>query len=349
MTEPVASGQHGAGTALHRFRFWLWGGLALGLIMLAAVLLRPSIGGANDDARTLVVGDQRGGAQALLKAAGELDDVPYRIKWALFPAASPLLEALDAGAIDIGGIGAAPFAFAYASGAQIRAVTAYRPTGDHAGKASAIVVPKSSPIRTLADLRGKKVATIRGSAGQDLVLRLLERADIDPRTIRWIYLSNGESKAALASGAIDAWSTWGSYVGIAVLEDGDRILADGGNLPTGVGFYAANDKAIDQKRAVLGDYVARLARARAWARDHLDEYARVLAKETGIPVEVARFAAQSYVGNAVPIDAALIREQGRIFERYHAAGIIPDIPRADKGYDGSFNRQVAEAAQRAGG
>lgn len=348
MTETVQSDGQGRGAARYRPRFWFLGGLALALAALAFILLRPASGGAADDARTLVVGDQRGGAQALLKAAGELDDVPYRIKWALFPAASPLLEALDAGAIDIGGIGGAPFAFAYASGAQIRAVTAYRPTGDHAGKASAIIVPKNSSIQSLADLRGKKVATIRGSAGQDLVLRLLERADIDPRSIHWTYLSNGESKAALASGAIDAWSTWGSYVGIAVLEDGDRILADGGNLPTGVGFYAANDKAIDQKRALLGDYVARLARARAWARDHLDEYARLLAKDTGIPFEVARFAAQSNVGDAVPIDAALVREQGRIFERYHAAGITPDTPRADKGYDGSFNQQVVDATRRTG-
>ncbi|MBO9526186.1 MAG: ABC transporter substrate-binding protein [Sphingobium yanoikuyae] len=348
MTRTIVSDGQKRGAVHRRPRFWLLGGLALALAVLAFILFRSASKGATDGAHTLVVGDQRGGAQALLKAAGELDDVPYQIKWALFPAASPLLEALDAGAIDIGGIGGAPFAFAYASGAQIRAVTAYRPTGVHAGKASAIVVPKNSPIESLADLRGKKVATIRGSAGQDLVLRLLERADINPRSIRWTYLSNGESKAALASGAIDAWSTWGSYVGIAILEDGDRILADGANLPTGAGFYAANDKAIDQKRALLADYVARLARARAWARDHLNDYARVLAKETGIPVEVARFAARSNVGEAVPIDAVLVREQGRIFERYHAAGIIPDIPRADKGYDGSFNRQVIEATRRIG-
>ena len=348
MADTVAFDSDGAAAARPRSRPWLWGALVLALAALAVVLLRPASRAGAEDTRTLIVGDQRGGAQALLKAAGELDDLPYRIKWALFPAASPLLEALDAGAIDIGGIGGAPFAFAYASGAHIRAVTAYRPMGDHAGKASAIVVPKNSPIRTLADLRGRKVATIRGSAGQDLVLRLLERAHIDPRTIHWTYLSNGESKAALASGAIDAWSTWGSYVGIAVLEDGDRILADGGNLPTGVGFYAANDQTIERKRALLSDYVARLARARAWARDHLDDYARVLAADTGLSFEVARFAARSYVGSAVPIDAALVREQGLIFERYHAAGLIPGIPRADKGYDGSFNQQVAEAISRIG-
>jgi sulfonate transport system substrate-binding protein len=344
MTDPVAA--HRAGAARRRPRLWFVALLVLALAASALLLLRPGSQANADD--VLVIGDQRGGAQALLTASGELNGAPYRIKWALFPAAAPLLEALDAGAIDIGGIGGAPFAFAYASGAHIRAVTAYRPAGARAGKASAIVVPKDSPIRTLADLSGKRVATIRGSAGQDLVLRLLERAKIDPKRIRWTYLSNGEAKAALATGAVDAWSTWGSYVGIAVLEDGDRIIADGGDLPTGVGFYAANDKAITAKRAILTDYVARLARARDWARRHPDDYARVLAKETGIPFDVARFSAGANLGNAVPIDAALIAEQGRIFERYHAAGIIPHIPEADKGYDSSFNDAIAGTPVRAG-
>lgn len=346
MIVPAASHSEGQLKARRRPLLWLAVALALAVAALAYVLLRPASVATSDD--VLVIGDQRGGAQALLTASGALEGAPYRIKWALFPAAAPLLEALDAGAIDIGGIGGAPFAFAFASGAHIKAVTAYRPAGNGAGKASAIVVSRDSPIRALPDLQGKRIATIRGSAGQDLVLRLFERARLDPKTIRWTYLSNGESKAALASGSIDAWSTWGSYVGIAVLEDGDRIVADGGNLPTGVGFYAANDKAIDTKRAMLADYIARLARARDWARRHPDDYARVLARETGIPFEVARFSAQSNLGSAVSIDAALIAEQNQIFERYHAAGIIPRIPEADKGYDGSFNDAITGTPRHAG-
>ena len=341
-TGPVAGDAQKGFAPRFRALPWIVGGIAL-LAVLALLGWRVTGGGAAGAApTTLTVGDQRGGARALLEAAGELEDVPYTIKWALFPAASPLLEALDAGAVDIGGVGGAPFAFAYASGARIKAVTAYRPSGKQAGKASAIVVRKGSPIRVLADLRGKRVATIRGSAGQDLVLRLLERERIDPRTIRWIYLSNGEAKAALATGSIDAWSTWGSYVGIAVLEDGDRILADGGNLPTGVGFYAASDAATNTKRALLADYVTRLARARAWGQRHPDAYARVLAKETGIPLDVARFAIAAQLGKAVLIDLPLVREQAKIFQRYHEAGIIPDTPRADQGYDSSFNRDVVK-------
>ena len=108
-----------------------------------------------------------------------------------------------------------------------------------------------------------------------------------------------------------------------------------------VGFYAASDAAIGAKRALLADYIKRLARARAWAVRHPDDYARALAKETGIAFEVARFSIASYLGNAVPIGPELVREQAQIFERYHAAGIIPEKPNAGQGYDGSFNQDVA--------
>lgn len=287
--------------------------------------------------RVLVIGDQRGGAQALLKAAGELDHVPYQIKWALFPAASPLLEALDAQAIDVGGIGAAPFAFAYAGGAKIKAIAAYRPPQAQASRASAIVVPQGSPIRRVADLKGRRLATIKGSAGQDLALKLLAKAGLKPTDVQWVYLANGEAKAALASGSIDAWSTWGSYVGIAVLENGDRILADSAGVPTGVVFFAASDAAITDKATLLADFTARLTRARAWGQSHPDDYARVLAAETGIPFKVARFSAASALGTVVPIDTQLIAEQRAIFERYRAAGIIAALPNIEGGYLSSLN------------
>ena len=181
-------------------------GLAV-LILAGAFLWWRSDRSGAEVRPTLLVGDQRGGIQALLKAAGELDDVPYRIDWALFPAASPLLEALSSGAVDLGGVGGAPFAFAYAGGAPIKVVFATRTVSGNGGKASAIVVRRDSPIRSLADLRGKRVATVRGSAGQNLVLRLLEKERIGFDEVNWTYLQNGEAKAALAAGSVDAWST----------------------------------------------------------------------------------------------------------------------------------------------
>ncbi len=182
--------------------------------------------------QVLRVGDQRGGSHALLAAAGELDNVPYKIEWAQMPAAAPLLEALSAGAIDIGSSSAPPFIYAYASGAQIRAILATQvvETGPNEGRSTGILVPKNSPLRTAADLRGKKIATVKGSIGQDTALKILEHAGVASKEVQFVYLNNGDAKAALASGAIDAWSTWGNYVGIAVVEDGDRLLADAHGL-----------------------------------------------------------------------------------------------------------------------
>ncbi|MGK2910258.1 MAG: ABC transporter substrate-binding protein [Sphingobium sp.] len=304
----------------------------------AALLLRNEA--APDGRAVLKIGDQRGGAQALMRAAGELTDVPYTIEWAQFPAASPLLEALAAGAIDVGGVGGAPFAFAYAGGAKIKAVFAYRPQGATAGRASAIIVRKGSPIHSIDDLKGRKLATVRGSAGQDLALKLIEKAGLKASDIQWIYLNNGEAKSALGSGAIDAWSTWGSYVGIAVIENGDRVLADGSKLRPGSGFFAASDAAISAKREILGDFLSRLNRARRWAVTHPDAYAAVLAKETGLPTKVARFAISAYLGTAEPINEALIQEQTEIFERYQRANIIPSVPDIRGAYDPSFNSVI---------
>lgn len=315
----------------------LWSALALILlaVLIGFALIRHG-GGSYDDGGVLKIGDQRGGAQALMQAAGELDNVPYRIEWAQFPAASPLLEALGAGAIDVGGVGGAPFAFAYAGGAKIRAVFAYRPEGANVGRATAIVVAKGSPMRSLADLRGRKLATVRGSIGQDVAIRLIEKAGLKPTDVHWTYLNNGEAKAALDSGAIDAWSTWGSYVGIAVIENGDRVLADASGLEASAGFFAASDSAITDKRAMLADFLARLGRARRWATTHPDVYARTLAKETGLPITVARFSIDAYLGNAEPINTALIAEQTQIFERYRRAAIIPSLPDIRGAYDPSF-------------
>ncbi|MBO9708890.1 MAG: ABC transporter substrate-binding protein [Caulobacter sp.] len=301
--------------------------------------------GAKGDTRpVLKIGDQRGSAHALLNGAGVLNDTPYRLEWVELPAAAPLLEALSAGAIDIGGVGAAPFAFAYANGAPIKVVAASRivSLGADTGKSAAIIVRKDAPIRTLADLRGRRLSTIRGSAGHDIALRLLEKAGVDARDVKFVFLNNNDAKAALAAGSIDAWSTWGSYVGIAVEEDGDRVVADARGLrEIGqiAGFLTANAKSLRTKEAQLRDFLARYVRANQWARSNPEAYAQSLAKLTGVSLSVARYSAASVTATAyAPIDDEIQTQQRQTFERYVRAGIIDHVPPLDDGgYDRRFN------------
>ena len=131
------------------------------LSALAATSLSPVL--LHAQTRVLLrAGDQKGGLQALLDAAGELKDLPYDIKWSEFPAAAPLAEALNADAIDFGLIGDAPLLFTQAAGSRVKAFAAGR--SDAYG--TAILVRPDAPFKNAKDLKGKSVATNRGSIGQ---------------------------------------------------------------------------------------------------------------------------------------------------------------------------------------
>ena len=316
--------------------FWttLVGAVAVLVLALGYWSHRRSASPGPGSDQVLRVGNQLGSAHALMEAAGALKDTPYRIEWSLFPAASPLLEALNARAIDIGGVGDAPFAFAYAGGAPIKAVQVYR--YDNAGRAAAILVPAGSPIRTVQDLKGHSIATVRGSAGQDLVLRVLERNGLQPSDVRFVFLNNGDAKAALARGDVDAWSTWSSYVGIALLHDHNRAVADATGLKQGFGFQAATDNAIAGKHALIEDFLHRLNLAYRWAQTHPEAHAAMLAKETGIPLDVARFVGQA-VYRPVPITAQMAIDEHETLERYQRAGVIKQTPDLTNAFDPSFN------------
>ncbi len=320
------------------------GRIGLGLL-LAAVLLAlgcsPRNSGTASDASgpvVLKVASQRGSTRAIMEASGALKGAPYKVEWSEFAAASPLLEALGAGAVDLGGVGDAPFVFAYAAGAPIKAVLAY--DSGARGTSTALVAPAASPVRAVSDLRGRKVATVKGSIGHYLLLKLLERAGVPAGDVQVIFLDPGASRGAMSNGSIDAWATWSPYIGLATLKDNARIVADGQGVIDGVGFFAASDKAIEGKSPAISDFLVRLSRAQAWAGSHPDDYGAVLAKDTGLPLDVARDAARRLAGRAEPIDAALIRKEHATLETFRLAGVIAATPNID----GAFAPEVSKAA-----
>lgn len=287
----------------------------------------------------LRVGDQRGNARALMEAAGVLDGLPYRLEWSEFAAAAPLLEALNAGAIDAGGVGDAPFTFAAAAGVPVRAFLAFRNRQD----GLAILVRPDSPIRTVPDLKGQRIATNRGSIGHQIVLAALEEAGLPAESVRFHFLPPADAKLALASGAVDAWATWEPYTSAAELAGLVRVVRDGNGITPGLSFAVASETALATKRVLLADYAARLARARAWALKDPAPYAAVWSKLIGLPeaVPLRWFGRAQY--RAVPIDAAVIADEQRIIDLYVRAGLIPKAraPRAEAILDPGFSEALA--------
>jgi sulfonate transport system substrate-binding protein len=269
-----------------------------------------------------------------MKAAGVLDGLPYRLDWSQFAAAAPLLEALNAGAVDLAFAGDAPTTFALAAGLPARIIAPVRTTG--AG--TAIVVPGASPIRTVADLRGRSIATNRGSIGHALVLAVAEAEGWPAADVKLVNLLPNDAKTALSTGAVDAWCSWGVYVAQARLVDGARVVVDGGNgLLTGLSYLVASDDAIARRRAALLDFCRRLVVARRWADAHRDDYARVLAAEIGVSQPVARLVFETETPVPVPIDAQVVADEQRIADRYLAAGVIRTRLDAARLFDPSFN------------
>lgn len=308
-------------------------GLAFGGLTTSLAACAKDAGGQP----VLKVGSQRGGAKAVLLSSGALEGVPYRIEWSEFPAAAPLLEALSAGAVDLGEAGDAPFLFAYAGGARIKAVQA----GRSGGAATAVLVRKDAPIRAPADLRGRKIATGRGSIGHYLLLRVLERAGLKPADVSIAYLNPGDAKAAFTAGSIDAWVTWGSYVALARLRDAARILIDGDGLLSGYGYEAASETAIAAKRPQIEDFLQRLTKARRWAADNPDAYGKVLARETGLSEDVALYTVRQYRIQPVPLGEDVVRESQAVLDRFRAAGAINSTRDLAGAFDASFNRAPA--------
>jgi len=296
----------------------------------SALLAACSKGGE----RVLRVGSQRGGTKAMMEASGKLAGLPFPVEWAEFPAAQHLLEALGAGAVDLGAVGDAPFLFAYEGGSPIKSVQATRYEPRNA--ASTVLVPKNSPIRAVAQLAGKKVATGRGSAGHFLLLRALERARVDPRSVEIIFLPPGDAKSAFASGSVDAWSTWNPYAGAAILHDGARAIADGRDLVTGYGFFVANENSIAGKRELIAPFLGRYAEAQRWASDNTDAFAAVLGRETGLPPDLARYFADRGL-TAVRTDAQLIDLQRSVLTTFERAGAAEAKRPIEAAFDTSFD------------
>jgi sulfonate transport system substrate-binding protein len=290
---------------------------------------------------TLVVGDQKGGSQALLKAAGEDTRTPYTITWKSFTSGPPLLEALNAGAIDIGGVGNTPPLFAAAAKSKMKVVAG----ASMGAKGDAIVVPKDSTITSVADLKGKKVAVAEGSSANYDLLAQLAKAGVSYKDIEVQNLQPADALAAFTSGHVDAWAIWDPYTSQAQLQAGAKILSDGSGLVNGMTFQAANPDAIDDKAtgAAIKDYLTRLAKAQVWSNTHRAAWAKVWAQETGLAPAVTRKAVDRRVAHPLPISSQVVDSEQKMADTFVKAGLLPGSFDVSDYFSDAFNSSVPQA------
>ncbi|WP_356592796.1 aliphatic sulfonate ABC transporter substrate-binding protein [Pseudomonas oryzihabitans] len=245
------------------------------------------------------------------------------------------MEALNVGSIDLGIVGDTPVIALAARGGPVKvvAVTRNRPDG------TAIVVGKDSPIKTVADLPGKRVAIWKGSWSQQLVYSALEQAGLPSDAPRYSYLMPTEAVAALSQGTLDATATWEPYVSM-VERQGGRVLVTAKDLMPGPVYVVANTGHLEENRAAIGDFVARLQRARSWARDHVDVYAQAWARRNNSDPAIAERWFRRDATWVEPISAQTLSDGQKTADFLVKAGVLPQPYDVKSLYDQSFNRYL---------
>ena len=272
---------------------------------------------------TLNVGDQKGGSEAVLRAAGELKNLDYKIKWSTFTSGPPLLEAVNAKAVDIGGVGNTPPVFAAGAGSKIKVVSAWHGTSE----GDAILVPKESKLSKPQQLKGKSIAVAQGSSAHFQLVASLKAAGLGIGDVKVKYLQPADALAAFTSGKVDAWAVWDPYTSQILQAKQGRVLTTGQGVTNGLTFQVAAPGALADKKkaAAIKDYLDRLRRAQTWVFTHQEEWAKVWSKDTGLPYEVALASVKRTNSTrvSVAVDKPLIASEQQIADTFTQLKLIP--------------------------
>ena len=298
----------------------------LGLLFAAAagVMAAGMPAAAQAQAKAEVrIGYQKYGTLTLLKGRGTLEkrlaEQGVGVKWTEFPAGPVLLEGLNVGSIDFGTVGEAPPIFAQAAGANLVYVG-----NEPASPASeAIVVPKGSGLRTLADLKGKKIALNKGSNVHYLLLKALEKAGVAYADIQPVFLPPADARAAFERGSVDAWAIWDPFLAAAEKQLRARVLADGKGLVANYQFYLASRTYAEKNPEILRIVLDEVAKVDDWGRNNPDEVATILSAQTGLGKDVVALAASRYAYGVRPVSVDVIASQQRVADAFSSLKLIP--------------------------
>jgi len=302
------------------------GAAAAGLASLVAgIAATPALAqaAAPDAPKELRIGYQKYGTLVILKARGTLEkrlaEKGIGVKWTEFPFGPPLLEAINVGSLDVGTVGEAPPIFAQAAGADLVYVGNEPP----APTAEALVVPKDSPIKSVAELKGRKIAVAKGSNANYLLIKLIEKAGLKFSDVSVVYLAPADARAAFESGRVDAWSIWDPFLAAAEKQLGARVLADGRGAVANHQFYLAARGFAEKHPEIVHILLDEIAKIDQWGKQNPKEVAKFIAPLIGIELPVVELAAQRLTYGVKPVTDDVLAQQQKVADAFVELKLVP--------------------------
>ena len=248
-----------------------------------------------------------------------LQPLGVEVTWLEFPFGPPILEAMRVGSVDVGAVGDAPPIFAQAGKAELVYIGARHDNGDSYG----ILLPPGSTIRSLQELKGKRVAFAKASSAHNFTLAALEKAALSYADITPVPLAPADAAAAFEHGDVDAWTIWDPYLAIAEARPGVRLLVKTREVGVANSFYLASRDYANRYGDVLWSVVQELGRVGAWCEEHRPALANLLSAITGVPLPAWQLSVDRARFVSTPIDQAVLAEEQVLADRFRRLGLIP--------------------------
>lgn len=274
-------------------------------------------------AENLRIGYQKYGTLVLLKAKGSLEkrlaEQGGTVTWTEFPGGPQLLEGLNVGSVDFGVTGETPPVFAQAAGADLLYV-AYEPP---APTSEAILVPKDSTLKSVADLKGKKVALNKGSNVHYLLVRALEDAGLKYSDIQPIYLPPADARAAFERGSVDAWVIWDPFQAAAEEQLQARTLRNGEGLVDNHQFYLATRPYAEKNPQIITTLIEEVRAVGEDSQKDPDAVTAQVAPLLGLPESITSVAVKRQGYGAQFLTPEVVSAQQKIADTFAQLKLIP--------------------------
>ncbi|MEI7744628.1 MAG: ABC transporter substrate-binding protein [Chloroflexota bacterium] len=283
--------------------------------------------------------------EALLTAAGEDKNLPYTIEWSLYPGGGPgFLEAAAGGNVDVGSMADTPPIFAQANGVPVKVVAAKQLPATVS--TVELFAAADSPINSVADLKGRKVAITPGTILQYTVIRALEKAGLAYSDVVAVNLSPADALTAFQAGDVEVIAALDPQRAI-IEASGAKRIGDGVGVTAGLSYVVATQKALDDPAiaADIADYLPRLVRAEAWADANPDAWEAIYQKLTNLPAPVAKSVVLHDDAAYRPLDADVTAAQQLQADTYLKFGLLKARLDVSTEFDSRFNDLVAGATK----
>ena len=271
-------------------------------------------------------------ALAVLEKQGTLEKafqpIGYEVKWAEFAAGPQQLEALNANGLDIASTAESPPIFSQAAGTPL----VYLGATATNGKPVALLVGKDSPIQSVQDLKGKKIAFQKASIGHYLAVKAFEKEGLTINDFESVFLPPADASAAFSQGKVDGWFIWDPFITRTELSGVGRVLFDGEKLRDTRNYYTTTRKFYEGNKDAIKLFFEELEKADAWVKANPKEVSTLLTDVTKIEPTILEKMHGKYEYGLRPITEDIIKEQEKVAEFWFRLKLIPNKPDVRAGF-----------------